>query len=465
MEDFFTSTRDEHFFVKNLETIQGDERDVIFLSVGYGFDQFRRLSQNFGPLNREGGERRLNVLITRARERCVVFSNFRASDLALESTAPFGLRALKVFLDYAENRNLQSIEATSEDTDSPFEDAVYDFLLSHGCDVRKQIGCAGFRIDLAIVDPTSPGRYLLGIECDGAQYHSSPVARDRDRLREQILKDLGWRIHRIWSTDWYRNRPESERRLLDAIERAKHEVPLSVALAASPSHSLEQELFTSVPEAPLLRSLEQEMAMPLGSVEHASPSAADERLTHRAPDYKMCSSLGIAIHGELHEQSVSDLAQAIIQVVEIEGPIHVNEVARRIRSLWGLGRTGRRIREALDRATRTAQTQGQIRQRGDFLWPAEDRAILVRYRQGDMLAKIDLICDEEIAEAVQVVLKTQYATLSEDLIRASARLLGIRAITGAVMERIHTIINTLVEREVLQQQPNGMVRLAQLHSA
>jgi hypothetical protein len=180
----------------------------------------------------------------------------------------------------------------------------------------------------------------------------------------------------------------------------------------------------------------------------------------RVPDYKMCSSLGIAMHGELHEQSVFDLVQAVIQVVEVEGPIHVNEVARRIRSLWGLGRTGRRIREALDRATRTAQTRGQIRQRGDFLWPAEDRAIPVRHRQGDTLAKIDLICDEEIAEAVQIVLKTQYATPSEDLIRASARLLGIRAITGPVTERIHTIIHTLVEREVLQRQSNRMVRLA-----
>jgi hypothetical protein len=124
MEDCFASTREEHFFVKNLETIQGDERDVIFLSVGFGFDASGRLSRNFGPLNHEGGERRLNVLITRARERCVVFSNFRASDLALDASAPFGVRALKVFLDYAENRRLHSIEVTGGDTDSLFEEAV-----------------------------------------------------------------------------------------------------------------------------------------------------------------------------------------------------------------------------------------------------------------------------------------------------------------------------------------------------
>lgn len=189
------------------------------LSIGFGFDKFRRLNLNFGALNNEGGERRLNVLITRAREQCVVFSNFHARDLPLNANASFGLRALKVFLDFAENRNLHSIEATGEDTDSPFEDAVYNFLRDYGYEVHKQIGCAGYKVDLAIVDSESPGCYLLGIECDGAKYHSSPVARERDRLRQQILENLGWKIYRVWSTDWYRNRTESERKLPDAVEK------------------------------------------------------------------------------------------------------------------------------------------------------------------------------------------------------------------------------------------------------
>src|SRR5262249_34706929 len=160
----------------------------------------------------------------------------------------------------------------------------------HGCEVRKQIGCAGFRIDLAVVDPVSPGRYLLGIECDGAQYHSSPVARDRDRLREQILKDLGWRIHRIWSTDWYRNRAESERRLREATKRAKQEEPVSIASAVSPPYSLTQE-----------------PATPVDAEEPAQPSTTYETLDYRVPDYEVCSSLGIVIHGELHEQPVPNL--------------------------------------------------------------------------------------------------------------------------------------------------------------
>ena len=143
MERFFLSAHHERFFVKNLETIQGDERDVIFLSIGYGKDASGRLHRNFGALNHEGGQRRLNVLITRARERCVVFSNFRASDLQLNADASVGVKALKVFLDYAENRNLRTDMPIGDDTDSPFEDAVYEYLRSHGYTVSKQIGCAG----------------------------------------------------------------------------------------------------------------------------------------------------------------------------------------------------------------------------------------------------------------------------------------------------------------------------------
>ncbi len=113
------------------------------------------------------------------------------------------------------------MESTSEDADSPFEESVYDFLRDNGYEVRKQVGCAGYRVDLGVINPESPGRYLVGIECDGAKYHSSPAARDRDRLRQQILEGLGWNIYRVWSTDWYRNRIETKNKLLQAVEKAK----------------------------------------------------------------------------------------------------------------------------------------------------------------------------------------------------------------------------------------------------
>ena len=218
-EPLFSENKDERFFVKNLETIQGDERDVILISVGYGFDNERKMSLNFGPLNQDGGERRLNVLITRARQKCVVFSNFKASSMKLTANPPHGVRALREFLEYAENLTIGA-HTEEQHTSAPFEDAIASFLEENGYQVDKQIGCAGFRVDLAIVDEENPGKYILGITTDGKMYASSKVARDRDRLREQVLEGLGWKLYHLWSTDWYRNRDLGRKKLLDFIEKS-----------------------------------------------------------------------------------------------------------------------------------------------------------------------------------------------------------------------------------------------------
>ena len=218
-EPLFSDNKEERFFVKNLETIQGDERDVILISVGYGYDQYGKMSLNFGPLNQDGGERRLNVLITRAREKCVVFSNFKAYDMNLTANPPYGVKSLKEFLEYAENLTLGT-QGVDEFSKEPFEDAIASFLEENGYTVDRQIGCAGFRVDLAIVDDENPGKYILGITTDGKMYSSSKVARDRDRLREQVLTGLGWKLYHLWSTDWYRNRDLGRKKLLENVERS-----------------------------------------------------------------------------------------------------------------------------------------------------------------------------------------------------------------------------------------------------
>ena len=218
-EPLFSDNKEERFFVKNLETIQGDERDVILISVGYGYDQDGKMSLNFGPLNQDGGERRLNVLITRAREKCVVFSNFKAYDMKLTANPPYGVKSLKEFLEYAENLTLGTPQG-EEYSKEPFEDAIANFLEENGYTVDRQIGCAGFRVDLAIVDDENPGKYILGITTDGKMYSSSKVARDRDRLREQVLTGLGWKLYHLWSTDWYRNRDLGRKKLLENVEKS-----------------------------------------------------------------------------------------------------------------------------------------------------------------------------------------------------------------------------------------------------
>ena len=208
----FSPDATEPVFVKNLETVQGDERDVILFSVTYGPDQSGRVTMNFGPLNRQGGERRLNVAMTRARSEMIVFSTLEPNQIDLSRSTSAAVRDLKQFLDYAEN-GASGLRARASgpgaDFESPFEVAVADELRSRGWRIEPQVGDSAYRIDLGVVHPDESGRYLVGIECDGAMYHSSAVARERDKIRQSVLEGLGWTLIRVWSTDWWNNKPKA----------------------------------------------------------------------------------------------------------------------------------------------------------------------------------------------------------------------------------------------------------------
>lgn len=208
----------DELFIKNLENVQGDERDVIFISVTYGPNSLGNQFQRFGPINGENGHRRLNVLFTRAKKRIVVFSSLDPEKIQVSSSSAWGVRALKQYLTFARTGILDNSFGTSDQATNDFEMSVGGVLKEKGLEVVPQVGVAGFFIDLGVIHPTKPGVYLLGIECDGASYHSSRSARDRDRLRQEILESHGWKIYRIWSTDWYRSRDKETERLLKHIE-------------------------------------------------------------------------------------------------------------------------------------------------------------------------------------------------------------------------------------------------------
>ncbi len=211
LEPYFSKQKgQEEIFVKNLENVQGDERDIIIFSTTFGLDDVGKMSLNFGPINSANGPRRLNVAVTRSRLAMHVFTSIRPELLDTSRTTSLGVRHLKEFLDYAEN-GISAIRhfagERGEGADSPFEDSVADALRRKGWEIHHQIGCGGYRIDLGVVHPDAPGTYLAGVECDGASYHSGATARDRDRLRQHKLEELGWKLQRIWSTDWWR-RPD-----------------------------------------------------------------------------------------------------------------------------------------------------------------------------------------------------------------------------------------------------------------
>lgn len=238
---FLDESRDERFFVKNLERVQGDERDAIILSIGYGKDRNGKLPYRFGPLLQEGGERRLNVAVTRARRRMTVVSSFSHLDMDPGRSSAKGVELLRRYLEFAASfgRSLGDRGVAGGVPMNHFEASVYDALAARGIPLLGQWGASRFRIDLVAQHPEEPGRLVLAIECDGASYHAAPTARDRDRLRQQQLEALGWRFHRIWSTDWFLRREDEIDRAVRAYEKA---VQLS---DAAPCPSIEPSTMTS----------------------------------------------------------------------------------------------------------------------------------------------------------------------------------------------------------------------------
>ena len=434
LEPFFSGHPDEPFFVKNLESVQGDERDVIFISVGYGRNAEGYVTMNFGALTVQGGERRLNVLITRARRCCEVFTNLTHDDIDLDRTSSQGVAALKSFLKYAQTKISDVPEAGMGEEDSPFEREVAEALRAAGHRVVHQIGSGGFRIDLAVSDPQTPGRYLLGIECDGAAYHSSRSARDRDRLRQDVLENLGWQIHRVWSTDWFNNYARELKRLLAAIEQAK--------------------LRTTNPEAnrrPPQRGDPISAGEP--AIERATPFRSEiEQVDMHAEPYVTCK-LQVALGAqELHEIRPARFADWVEQVVRAEGPIHLDDVVRRICEAAGVRRVGNRIESAFAAGVRESVRGGRIEQREKFLWLRG--GVLPRVRDRSSLPsvsrKLELVAPEEIAEAVLAVGRASLGIDLADVPVAVCRLLGFARTSEDMTEAVVSVTKKLASAGTLQ---------------
>jgi very-short-patch-repair endonuclease len=435
-EPFFGKHEAEPFFVKNLENVQGDERDRILISVGYGKDQNGKLSMNFGPLNRTGGERRLNVLITRAKRRCEIFTNLRPEDIDLSRTDARGVEVLKRYLQFAATGELKMPILTGGGVDSPFEAQVARALREAGCEVAHQVGVAGFRIDLAAKDPDAPGRYLVGIECDGASYHSARTARERDRTRQAVLEGLGWRIHRIWSTDWFR-RPEREvKSALAAVEEAK--AAQGSTSGSPPGGNADAASGDEDEHTPTVTRGEPEV----GELEDLS-----------APAYEK-ADLAVDLNGQaLHEVRTERLARWLEAVAEVEGPVHFEDAARRVLKAAGVSRLGSRLRRHLEDAAEHSAQAGVLERWNDFLF-LEDAAddskgknsnVPVRDRGALPAAERDFarIAPAEIAAAAEQVVRASMGLAPEEVPVRVARLLGFARTSEAIREQVRGVLSVM----------------------
>ena len=447
-EGFFNAHPHEPFFVKNLENVQGDERDVIFISVGYGRNRAGAVSMRFGPLNNEGGHRRLNVLITRARRRCEVFTNLQSQDIALDRTQSRGVAAFKAFLQYAET-GVMPADAPSEsgrDFGSPFQKALADSIRERGYEVHEEVASGGRFIDIAVVDPNRRGRYALGVEFDGAAYHSARWARDRDRLRDQVLEGLGWRLHRVWSTDYFAN-PERE---VDKVEQAiLRATSVSAQDAAAPPTAARD----GEDDPPPTSAAESEPRPPEIEREDAPVETDDRSALYETASPKI--ALGWR---ELHEVPYTYLIDAIEEIVRAESPVHWEEVARRIAAAVDIGRLGSRIRNTINREITASVRRGRVKKRGEFLWDPEMETPTVRDR--DVLPaqrkKIELIAPEEIAEAVRLVVESAYTIRQDEAISKAAALLGFARASANIQERIRAVVSDMARAGVLLEDGDSL---------
>jgi very-short-patch-repair endonuclease len=393
----------ERLDVKNLENVQGDERDAVFISIGYGRDASGYVSMSFGPLNAEGGERRLNVLITRARVRCEVFTNLTADDIKVEPGSKEGLVALKEFLQYAETGKMDVARSTGRETMSPFEDAVIAALTAKGYEAEPQVGCGGFFIDIGVRDPERPGSFVLGIECDGAQYHSARTARDRDKLRQAVLEDRGWTIHRIWSTNWFSDPKRELERVEEAIKGSK---PLTQS--ASPL----------VPEEIVIESTHANKIQPY--------SLAEIQITE--------------------ELTPATIAAAIMDVLRREGPIHSEELTRRIREAAGIPRVTNAFRALMNHALAGLPA---VSRKGEFL-RISDQPIVARDRSGvAAVRKIDLVSDWEIETCLREVVAEAFKISLSEASNLTAERLGFARVTPQMIARITDVATKMTHAKAL----------------
>ncbi|MBI4728048.1 MAG: DUF3320 domain-containing protein [Acidobacteria bacterium] len=426
LDSFFADDRLHGLFVKNLENVQGDERDIIIFSVGYGPDEAGKFTLQFGPLNKPGGHRRLNVAITRARRRVEVVSSVTSGDFGGSLNNP-GIRHLKRYLDYCERGSpalALDVNEQCRDVESPFEASVAQVIRGLGYDIVPQVGCAGYRIDLAIRHPERPGSYALGIECDGAMYHSSKVARDRDRLRHAVLEGLGWRLYHIWGTAWYRDQEREKTRLEEAIRSAIGN--------GAPKLLRERVL------APVAVRLE-----PVDLNDLPSWVRPYELSHPRPPRYP------IAIHDP---SAFPDLRRMVGEVVSFEAPVHESVVLRRVREAWGVGRSGSRIQDAFSKAIAYLVRDGEVqRDRAGFLW-MKGREFAVRTPVDgapDTQRGAQEVAVEEIQLAMKRLVKDARSVTSDELSSTVSRIFGWNRRGSEIVRVLADALDGLIAEGVL----------------
>lgn len=411
-DKFFKDDLNEPIFVKNLETVQGDERDTIIFSVGYGRDIDGKFLHNFGPLNRMGGERRLNVAITRAKYNIQLVSSINSHDIELKRTKARGVELLKYYLEYAEKgyETLSNGNANTGVQAEQFEHDVYNFLSKQGYKVFREVGCSGYKIDIAVEHPDRD-EYVIAVECDGPSYNSIRSTRDRDRLRQEVLERLGWRFYRIWSTDWFKNNRVERERLLDAVQKAVSNSECKESVKANDSNTNNTCYLTDgIPEQ-----------------------------KHYYEQLKITKSL-----------LKLDYSKILQLIVDMESPVSEEWIMRRTLEYFDRTKITSVVKEQFDEALKSLPG---IRRKNGFLYCINQREYPLRLpKQGDSGRDIKYIAVEELASGLYDIISENLKVNKEGMYKKLTELLGYSKVGPAIYASLDKALNHLIASNLVQEE-------------
>ncbi len=425
LEDFFREDREEPFFVKNLENVQGDERDTILFSIGYARNQDGRMYQRFGPLSQEGGERRLNVAITRAKYNVKLVGSILPGDIVVREGTGAGVRMLREYIHYAMQQDAGTAVAGGET--EPFVEVVAGFLEKEGYTCVRQVGASDYKVDLGILAGTDPGTFLAGIECDGGSYLRARTARERDILRREIMGGLGWNLHHVWSMGWYSHPREEKEKLLEFLKECrKNGLPENTAPPAQPE-----------PTETLLESSTREEMM--------------EALTFEV--YQEAETAGM--ERRPGEDRTQFMRRCMLEVIRREQPVHHAVLEQRLQAVCVRDRVLKEVMEGLEKEDPFAPG---IRNRQRFFYTEGAPVRPRRPEKGKSARAIHQIWPQELRAALCQVLQVLPELTRGDLARETARQLGYTRAGNRILETLRMHTQQLVLEGVLEEQ-DGKLKL------
>ena len=437
-------SKEEPLFIKNLENVQGDERDVILFSIGFGPDESGKIYMNFGPLNRDGGWRRLNVAVSRARCEMMVFSTMRPDQLDLNRTKAEGVAALRSFLEYAEGRTLAWESATAQapqDGCDGIAAAICTALAEKGYETDLSVGRSEYRIDIGVVDHGNPDQYILGIMLDGATYGAAKTTRDREIAQISVLNGLGWQILRVWCMDWWDNREKEIKRIFDKLQDLQNAEKAPEPTAAAP------------------------VAEPVkfqNQIAASAPPAANKT----APAYAAVSLPAKALSAEafIEPQRKRNIQKSIEMTIAYESPISLSLLTKRVVQSYGIARAGSRIQGHLNEILQKMHLQTTVQDGNVFYWKKDQNPdAYVGFRvsgDGDNRRDIRDVPVQEIANAIYTVLYEQISMSQEDLLRETANQLGYTRLGSNVLSALASGIQYAQSQGGITTGANGALVLS-----